>query len=67
MNIWINLILNVILGTDATISYYESFEIINQILSALRVTLAILTIFLEVIIYKRVKIPLFTFCLQVVY
>lgn len=63
MNIWINLILNVILGTDATISYYESFEIINQILSALRVTLALLTIFLEVIIYKRVKISLFTFCL----
>lgn len=46
MNIWITLILNFLLGTDATITYYYSLDFINQILSGLRITLTLLTIFI---------------------
>lgn len=46
MNIWIILIFNALLGTDAIITYYYSLDIINQILSGARITITLLTIFI---------------------
>ncbi|CAD8091417.1 unnamed protein product [Paramecium primaurelia] len=67
MNIYMSISINLLIGFDAIISAILADQETTYILTAIRFSIALVSVICHFVIHKQFKVPLFTLCLQLLY
>ncbi|CAD8096992.1 unnamed protein product [Paramecium sonneborni] len=64
MNIYLSISINLLIGSDAIINFLQTDQSTTFILTAIRLSIALINLVFYFAIYKQFKLPIFNLCLQ---